>query len=596
MAGKYSDDCMKVNPPLTTSQKTWGVIIMLALAAFYAFCDPFEPVYPTQVIRDEYDYVIVGGGTGGSVVAHRLAELTNTSILVIEAGKYDFDHSIRIPVASVSLLDTDKNLVWNYKTVPQEHSAKGFQNNRMTLPLGKVLGGSSSIGDMIYGRGNPADYTSWGPQWSWDSLLPFFLKSERAVDIDSSSFHSSHGQVPVSRGDGDCELSATFANAARELGHKQVDYTSPDQIGFSQNLFTMQDGERWSAARAFLEPAINRRYKVHVTTGSVASKVLFSGNRATQVVFNQDGVSKAVRAKKEIILTGGAIETPKLLMLSGVGPSAELNKHKIPVVADLPVGRGLRDPVKLWLRYTTDKAVSVTRDKLTSARSFLDYYLLKSGTWAETLLSQTTLFMNTAGAAPQPDLNINMLRAVALPNQAEILGVKYEQEDLFNAGLYDSNTEGYTFVPTLLHPQSEGKVSLRSTGIHDPPLIDPQYLSAEQDVETLLTAIRYIEKLAGSSSFSHLAASPVAYPAGTHKPGTDEYWRHVIRHFAFTAAHPSGTCAIGEVVDEELAVKGLEGLRVVDSSVFPTTVSGDSTGVLYGVAEKIAALIKSQHT
>jgi len=581
----------KPSPPLTNGQKAWGVVLLAILAAFYTFCEPFEPVYPSHTIREEYDFVIVGGGTAGSVLAHRLAEVANTSILVIEAGRPDYDHSIRIPVASVNLLDPDKNLVWNYKTLPQQHSAQGFINNRMTLPLGRVLGGSSSIGDMIYGRGNVEDFSGWGSEWTWDSLLPYFMQGERAVDIASSQFHGTEGELPVSRGDENCPLSSAFSAAAHELGLKQVDYTSRDQVGVSQNLFMMDKGERWSAARAFLEPAVNRRYKVHITTNSVASKILFSGNRATQVVYNEDGVNKAVRARKEIILTGGAIETPKLLMLSGIGPEEELKKHKIQTVSTLPVGKGLKDPLKVWMRYKTEDKVSVTMDKVTSARSFLEYYFKKSGPWSETLQSQTTVFVDTEKGGKKPNINVNMLRAVALPNQAEILGIKYELEDLFNAGLYDSNTEGFTFIPTLLHPESTGEVRLRGVGIHDPPIVDPQYLSSEADLRNLLSGVRYVQKLVGTKAMAALVGEEVPLPGPQSKADTDDAWIQTIKQFAFTAGHPSGTCAIGKVVTDDLKVIGVEGLRVVDSSIFPNTISGDYTGVLVAIAERIAQKI-----
>lgn len=580
------------NPPLTCCQKIAGLVILLILAAFYTLCSPFEPVYPTMKIRDEYDYVIIGGGSAGSVMAHRLAEMANVSILVIEAGGYDYDHSIRIPVAEMSLLDPDKNLVWNYRTQPQKNAAQGFINNQMTLPMGKVLGGSSSVGDMVYGRGNPADYASWGSDWSWNSLLPYFLKSENAVDIDTSSNHNKEGVLPVSRSTEDCELSSAFNSAAQSLGLKEVDYTSKEQVGIAQTLYTMMGGERWSAARAFLEPAINRRYKVHVVTESVASKILFSGNRAVSVVYNQDGVSVAVRAKKEIILTGGAIETPKLLMLSGIGPRAELDKHKIPSIVDLPVGQGLRDPLKFWMRYRSNDKISVTKDKVTSLNSFLQYYFKKTGEWAQSLQSQSTAFISTKGTTV-PDININLLRTVAVANQAEILGVKYELEEQFNSELYDTNTEGFTFVPTLLHPLSSGNVALRSSNSHDPPLIDPAYLSNEEDVETILQAVRYIQKLVSSPSLAPLVSEPVVYPANPHAVDSDQYWRHAIRQFAFTAGNPSGTCSIGKVVNEDLTVKGVEGLRVVDASVFPGTVSSDNTGVIYAVAERVSDLIKA---
>lgn len=582
------------NPPLTCCQKIAGVVILVILAAFYTLCSPFEPVYPTMKIRDEYDYVIIGGGSAGSVVAHRLAELANVSILVIEAGGYDYDHSIRIPVAEMALLDPDKNLVWNYRTQPQSNAAQGFINNQMTLPMGKVLGGSSSVGDMVYGRGNPADYTAWGATWSWDTLLPYFLKSENAVDIDASSNHNKEGVLPVSRSTEECELSSAFSQAAQGLGLKEVDYTSKDQIGIAQTLYTMVGGERWSAARAFLEPAINRRYKVHVVTESVASKILFSGNRAVSVVYNQDGVSVVVRAKKEIILSGGAIETPKLLMLSGIGPRSELDKHKIPSIVDLPVGQGLRDPLKLWMRYKSNDRVSVTKDKVTSLNSFLKYYFTKTGEWSQSLQSQSTAFISTTDDSV-PDININLLRTVAVANQAEILGVKYELEGQFNNELYDTNSEGFTFVPTLLHPQSSGNVGLRSSNYHDPPLIDPAYLSNDGDVETILQAVRYVQKLVSSAALSPLVSGAVLYPSNPHPVDTDDYWRHVIRQFAFTTGNPSGTCSIGKVVNEDLTVKGVEGLRVVDASVFPSTVSSDNTGVIYAVAERAADLVKSVH-
>jgi len=281
-------------------------------------------------------------------------------------------------------------------------------------------------------------------------------------------------------------------------------------------------------------------------------------------------------------------------MLSGIGPRAELDKHKIPSIVDLPVGQGLRDPLKFWMRYRSNEKVSVTKDKVTSLNSFLKYYFQKTGEWAQSLQSQSTAFISTKGSSV-PDININLLRTVAVANQAEILGVKYELEEQFNSELYDTNSEGFTFVPTLLHPLSSGNVALRSSNSHDPPLIDPAYLSNEDDVETILQAVRYVQKLVSSPALAPLVSEAVVYPSNPHPVDSDQYWRHAIRQFAFTAGNPSGTCSIGKVVNEDLTVKGVEGLRVVDASVFPTTVSSDNTGVIYAVAERVSDIIKAAY-
>ncbi|WP_193196832.1 GMC family oxidoreductase [Nostoc sp. MG11] len=500
-----------------------------------------------------YDYIVIGAGSAGCVVANRLTEDSKTRVLLLEAGNPDTKPEIQIPSKCLSLLGSEVD--WGYFSEPEPY----LNNRKIYCPRGKVLGGSSSINVMIYIRGNPQDYDHWqelgNPGWSYQDVLPYFKKSENQ-QRGADAYHGVDGELSVTDLISPAIISQRFVDAAVALGHhNNPDFNAIQQEGAGLYQMTIKDGKRHSTAAAFLVPILDRP-NLTTTTGALVTRLLFEGTRSVGVEYVHEGTLHQVRVNREVILSAGAFDSPKLLMLSGIGDAEHLQAFGISVVVDLPgVGQNLQDHVLVPITY------QATQDLHAAISSSI---------------GEAGLFLHSEGNLDTaPDLQFFFAPILwALPGYT-------------NSGL------GFTGMVSLTHPQNIGSVSLRSPDPKDAPLIRMNYLQSKSDVQKLIAAIKLMRELFQTSAFDEFRGRAVAPGADVN---SDEALEAYIRETCGTVFHPVGTCKMGTdsmaVVDPELRVHGVEGLRVVDASIMPTLTTGNTNGPIIAIAEKAADLMK----
>ncbi len=499
-----------------------------------------------------FDYIIVGAGASGCVLANRLSAHPGNSVLLLEAGHPDTDPDIHDLGGVVRLWGSE--LDWKLTTEAQP----ALGGRQILINQGKVLGGSTAINAMMYVRGNPRNFDTWNALgadgWSYRDVLPFF-KSLEDYEGGASEYHGAGGPLSIRECPDDAMRSDQFQRAATDLG-----YDGPywDTNGARQEnaagvlqFHIGRNGRRASAASAFLAPVADRP-NLTIKPDAEVRCVTFEGKRASGVEYVQGGQARQARAGREVIISAGALQSPKLLMLSGVGPADHLRSFGLPVVADLPgVGQNLQDHVQLSVVYRTNVEIP-----------------------SPTLLTGNVLFVRTRegmDAAP-PDLQLNFT-----PSVPRLLA------PVLNLGV-----PACIFLPILVQPFSTGEVRLRSANPKDPPAIDPNYLQCDADLRVLLNALKLVRALANTRSFADLNGGELA-------PGLDADPVAYIRSQSSTLWHPAGTCRIGydarAVVDPALRVRGVEGLRVADASVMPTVTSGNTVAACFMIGEKLAAMI-----
>jgi choline dehydrogenase len=517
------------------------------------------------------DYVIVGAGSAGCVMAARLSEDPNVHVALLEAGGPDDVREIRIPAAFSKLFKSP--LDWNYATEPQEQ----LGGRALYWPRGKVVGGSSSINAMIYIRGNPADYDAWeaqgNPGWSFRDVLPYFRKSEDQAR-GQSALHGVGGPLRVEDLRTVNPLSRAFVDGAVGAGlPANDDFNGPRQEGAGFYQVTQKRGRRQSAADAFLHPA-RRRGNLTLLPHAHATQILLEGNRAAGVEYVFDGREYALHADREVILCGGAVNSPQLLMLSGIGAAEQLERHGIKVARELPgVGENLQDHLFLPVAYESKRAVSLANAE--SLGSILNYMLFRRG-MLTSCVAEAGAFLRTRPDLTAPDL------------QYHFGPVWY-----LNHGFDRPAGHGFSIGPTLIRPASRGRLRLRSNFPMDAPLIEPNYLSHDSDLETLVFGIEFARRIAAGAPFDRYRGEEKFPGRGiTSRADIAGY----VRGAAETTYHPVGTCRMGAdamaVVDSSLRVRGIEALRVVDASVMPIIPSGNTNAPTFMIAEKAADLIR----
>lgn len=532
----------------------------------------------TGAREEAFDFVIVGAGTAGCVLAARLSEDPATRVCLVEAGPWNSHPFFHVP-ALVGAAIARRQTGWGLATVPQP----ALDNRRIPLPRGRVVGGSGSINGMAYFRGQPADYDDWAAAdntgWSWAEVLPYFLRSEDNADYRDSPWHGTGGPIRVSHMRRVNPMNADFAAAFEHVGgypHCE-DFTGPNPEGYGLRQGTIRDGRRDSTATAYLAPARSRPNLV-VLTEALVTQLTLEGDAVTGCELQTAGGARRLRATREVLVCAGALLSPQILLLSGIGDPVELEKHGIPVRHRLPgVGRGLHDhlsiAVLMEMRHTASYGLS-WRTLPRAAWNLVEYLVARTGPLASNLF-ESTAFIRSHPDAPRPDLQIVFQPARRNHNSFPLpLG------------------HGFAANAVNLYPYSRGRVSLASADPREPPLIDPALLADDRDLAPLLSGLKLARRLFAAPSFARYHAVEVA-------PGPDvqddEALTAYVRAAASTVHHPVGSCRMGvdegAVVDPQLRVHGLRGLRVVDASVFPSIVGGNTNAPVVMVAEKAVDMI-----
>jgi choline dehydrogenase len=509
-----------------------------------------------------YDYVIVGAGSAGCVLAARLTEDPDVSVLLLEAGPPDVNQNIHVPLGYLKLAGTEVD--WNYFSAPEPEC----DGRRIPLPRGRVLGGSSSTNAMVYIRGNPADYDAWGiPGWSWADLLPYFLKAEDN-ERGASALHGAGGPLPVSEQRSGNAISRAWVEAAVQAGlPRNEDFNGSSQDGAGMYQVTPRGGLRASAAAAYLHPATSRP-NLTVLTHMLVHRVLFEGTRAVGVEASQLGHVQELRAQREVILCGGAYNSPQLLMLSGVGPAEHLQLRELPVVLDQPaVGENLTDHAATYAVWGTERPESLLLAREPAALE--EYMASQTGPLASNL-AEAGAFVRVEPDAPAPDVQFH-----TIPVQ------------ILEEGTVDPEGHGVLVTPCLLTPESRGTVRLASNDPTARPIVRNGFYAHARDLERMVAALRLMLEIAEQPAMAPYCTTGMLVPGGD----SDEALRAHARRTTFAIYHPVGTCAMGSVVDEQLRVNGLEALRVVDASVMPDVPRGNTNAPTIAIAERAADLI-----
>jgi choline dehydrogenase len=510
-----------------------------------------------------YDYVIVGAGSAGCVLAARLSEDPEVSVLLLEAGPPDAKENIHVPLGYLQLARTDVD--WDYCTAPEANC----DGRRLALPRGKVLGGSSSVNAMVYIRGNRADYDSWDAAgWGWDDLFPYFLKAEDN-ERGASEWHGVGGPLPVADQRSGNTIPPAFVDAGVEAGLKRnEDFNGADQDGVGMYQVTQRGGLRASASVSYLHPAMDRP-NLTVMTYMQVNRILFEGVRAVGVEASQLGQAQELRAEREVILCGGAYNSPQLLMLSGVGPAEHLAMREVELLLDQPaVGENLSDHAASYNVWTTPEEASLLLALEPAALE--EFTASQTGPFASNL-AESGGFAGVEAGVEAPDTQIHVAPV-----------------HIVDEGMGDPQGHGVWVSPCLLTPGSRGSVRLASKDPTAKPIVRNEFFSAEEDMPRMTAALRLVEEICAQPSMRPYCAQPFTTPAGDSE---DELRAHVART-AFPIYHPVGTCAIGSVVDLDLRVQGLEGIRVIDASVMPAVPRGNTNAPVIAIAERAADLIK----
>ena len=522
-----------------------------------------------------YDYIIIGAGSAGCVLANRLSADPTTKVLLLEAGARDTNPFIHMPAGYVALMKGGW-VDWGYHTEPQ----KNLNDRKLFWPRGKVLGGSSSVNAMVYIRGCHSDYDLWrqlgNAGWSYADCLPYFRRAE-TYEVGSSEFHGTDGPLHVSRPSIRNPLSQAWVDAGVQAGYPfNNDFNGVTQEGFGPLDATISRARRFSSATSYLKPAL-KRPNLTVLTKAQTARILFDGTRAVGVEYIHDKQVKQARAEREVIVSGGTINSPQVLQLSGIGNGDLLSRFGIKPIVDLKgVGQNLQDHLHSMVKWECTQPISLYRNMhpLRQAQAMAQYYLFKTGPITTPGL-EAVAFVKSSPEVVDPDLQYHFVMVLYNDHGREIIP-----------------RHGFMSYFNLSRPESRGSITIRSADPLQHPAIEPNYLSAENDIRVLRAGIRISREIVAQQAFD-------PYRGAELMPGpdvqTDAELDAFIRQNSETLYHPVGTCRMGQdpgaVVDEQLRVHGVQGLRVVDASVMPRLVSGNTNAPTIMIAEKASDMI-----
>ena len=529
---------------------------------------------------EDFDYIIVGAGSAGCVLASRLSADPAIRVVLLEAGGKDSSMLIHMPAGIGNIIPPDKPnaMNWGFWTVPQRH----LNDRPLYWPRGRVLGGSSSINGMVYIRGHASDYDRWAQTglagWGWRDVLPYFRRAENS-ERGACDFHGEGGPLHTSSRRHPLALAEVFVAAAVEAGFARTDDFNGEQFeGAGHYDATIKDGSRWSAARAYLTPVLHRA-NLEVRTGVQVEAVTFAGRTATGVRYRQGARTETVRAR-ETILSGGAINSPQLLLLSGIGPAADLRALGIEVVRDLAaVGENLQDHLDVVVQWASTQPVTLNANKAfhRKVQALLQWRFGKTGSGAS-MATPSGAFVSTRPGLAAPDVQLHFMPYKGAPHGRGTMSAEH----------------GYQMHVCQVRPDSRGTIKLASPDPLAHPLIDPNYLTSPDDARVMVEGVKIARRIGAAAAFA-------PYRGEERWPGAgvtdDAAILARLRDSAETIYHPVGTCRMGadpaSVVDGDLRVRGIEGLRVVDASVMPFLVSGNTNAPTIMIAEKASDAIIS---